>query len=315
MFKFDHFFIDLVQVLGCEARRLAVGTAHTAMIDITDVCNLRCPHCYYFHKLRDLAQEPAAEVWEERFRGLYRDGVRIVLLLGGEPALRQDVLWRADKVFPFVDVCTNGTVKIPTWFRHRIFLSLDGGPEMHDALRGKGVFSRVMDNYRGDPRVLIHMMLGKANYKDLETLVRTARENGLRGLCCSLYSPVQGEEDPLMLSPDQRRAVLDEIRRVRSLFPGVVRMSDRVLAWYVAEHDIRSCYWGRSVLHSDVSWRKRLCAGQANCAQCGCLSGAIGSPIQKLFHPREALQALQNLGMTQLNNGPEKGVQSLSANI
>jgi len=80
--------------------------------------------------------------------------------------------------------------------------------------------------------------------------------------------------------------------RVRARYPSQVRMSDRMLSWYEEGHDRRSCYWGSGVLHFDVAWRKKACVGQGNCAECGCLGGAVGSPVRKLLDPAALLRAL-----------------------
>lgn len=283
---------DLARLLGYEMKRLALGVRHTASIDITAACNLRCRHCYFYRDPRDIADEPSLAVWEERFRELRAKGVRIVLLLGGEPALRPAVLRLADGTFPFIDVITNGTVRIEPEFRHRVFLSLDGGPATHDAIRGRGVFAKVLENYAGDPRVVVHMVLGRGNLRELEEVARTAAASGFRGMVCGLYAAAPGGDDPEALSADERAAALDEIRRVRALYPSLLRMSDRMLAWYARPQKLRRCYWGRAVLHLGVDWGQQLCLGEGDCARCGCLAGAVGSPVRKLLHPAEIFRAM-----------------------
>lgn len=283
---------ELLRLLGYEAKRVVLGVRHTASIDITAACNLRCRHCYYFRDPREIAEEPSLAVWEERFLGLRREGIRIALLLGGEPALRPEVLMAADRIFPFVDVISNGTVKIPPGFRHRIFLSIDGLQGTHDAIRGAGVFAKAIANYSGDSRVVVHMVLGRDNYRDLEGVARIVREHGFRGLLCGLYAPPPGREDAGRLSPEERAAIREEIRRVRDRHPAEVRMSDRMLSWYAAGHDARTCYWGRDVLHLDVAWRRKTCVGIGNCSECGCLGGAVGSPLNKLLDPGAVFRAM-----------------------
>lgn len=282
---------ELARLAGYEAKRLVLGVRHTASIDITAACNLRCSHCYFYRDPRDIADEPSAAAWGERFRELRARGIRIVLLLGGEPALRPDVLDLADRAFPFIDVVTNGTIPIDKGFRHRLFVSLDGGPTTHDAIRGQGVFARVLKNFSGDPRVVVHTVLGRKNFRELEEVARTAAENGFRGVVCGLYGSRPGVDDPDALTDADRAAILEEIRRVRGQYPSLIRMSERMLSWYARPHELRDCYWGRDVLHFDVSWRRQPCLGEGFCARCVCLGGAVGSPVIKLLHPAEIFRS------------------------
>ena len=95
-----------------ELKRVIFKVKYVAEVDVTDNCNLRCKHCYHFHGKTDFkTQELSIHVWKQRFNELYKSGIRAILLVGGEPALRIDVLLVADKVFPYVWVITNGTIK------------------------------------------------------------------------------------------------------------------------------------------------------------------------------------------------------------
>src|SRR3990172_5415863 len=159
----------LLYYLWLDLKRIIIGTKYNAEFDVTDNCNLRCKHCYHFQRTEDIkTHDMPASVWEKRFNELYKSGIRAVLMVGGEPALRLDVLMLADKIFPLVYVITNGTIRIPEEFNHRLFVSIDGLPKTNDSIRGNDVFSRVMKKYSGDKRVIINMTLTTENYKELE---------------------------------------------------------------------------------------------------------------------------------------------------
>ena len=116
-----------------ELKRIMFKVKYLAEVDVTDNCNLRCKHCYHFHGKNDFeTQELSMPVWEKRFNELYKEGIRNILLVGGEPALRNDVLMLADRLFPFVYVITNGTMKIPEEFNHRLYVSIDGARKIND---------------------------------------------------------------------------------------------------------------------------------------------------------------------------------------
>ena len=272
-----------------EFKRIALGVKHSAEVDITDNCNLKCRHCYHFFGRDELTKkEESLEVWENRFRLLFESGVRFILLVGGEPALRIDVLMLAHRIFPFIFVITNGTKKIPREFAHRLFVSIDGSREVNDHIRGQGVYDRVLKNYAGDDRVVINMVLAKENYTELEHVVRLSVDSGFTGVVCNIYTPRNDGYNPWDLGDGDRQAIIRELTRVKKLYPRDLLVSETMIKWYsVADHR-GPCYWGDQALHYGVSFNKRRCfADNADCANCGCLAGAAQSPPMMIHQTRE----------------------------
>jgi MoaA/NifB/PqqE/SkfB family radical SAM enzyme len=282
--------IDLSYIFLLEMKRVLFGKGFIAEVDITDNCNLRCGHCYHFHGKDDFRKEELPlDVWERRFNELHRAGIRLILLVGGEPALRKDVLMLAHSTFPLVHVITNGTIKIPKEFNHRLYVSIDGCSKTNDSIRGKGVFSRVIRNYSGDKRVVINMTVMKDNYKELEDVVKIAKRNGFRGVVCNIYTAT-GVDTPMTIK-EERKEIIGELRRIKSLYPKDFLLSKSMIKWYEHPDHRNSCYWGDKVLHFDVSWRRRRCFGNnADCSNCGCLAGAFQSPVGMFRHARELVR-------------------------
>ena len=121
---------------------------------ITSACNLHCAGCYAreLHTCTDeeVDQLSAAE-WEHIFREAKELGVGFILLAGGEPLVRPDVLDAAAK-FPEIlfPVFTNGTLlygdTLDKFDRRRNLipvLSIEGGAERTDARRGKGMYAHL----------------------------------------------------------------------------------------------------------------------------------------------------------------------------
>jgi MoaA/NifB/PqqE/SkfB family radical SAM enzyme len=282
--------IDLSYIFLLEMKRVLFGKGFIAEVDITDNCNLRCGHCYHFHGKDDFRKEELPlDVWERRFNELHRAGIRLILLVGGEPALRKDVLMLAHSTFSLVHVITNGTIKIPKEFNHRLYVSIDGCSKTNDSIRGKGVFSRVIRNYSGDKRVVINMTVMKDNYKELEDVVKIAKRNGFRGVVCNIYTAT-GVDTPMTIK-EERKEIIGELRRIKSLYPKDFLLSKSMIKWYEHPDHRNSCYWGDKVLHFDVSWRRRRCFGNnADCSNCGCLAGAFQSPVGMFRHARELVR-------------------------
>ena len=278
--------------LWFELRRIVFGRKYIAEVDITDNCNLRCKHCYHFHGKDDFkTNELPLRVWQKRFKELYKSGIRLVLLLGGEPALRNDILMLADRTFPFVYVITNGTIKIPQEFDHKLFVSIDGTRKTNDAIRGNGVFSRVIKNYSGDKRVIINMTITKDNYKELEDVIKIAEENGFKGVVCNIFASMINVSIPMFLRRKERKTIIEELKRVKSLYPNDFFLSKAMIKWYEYPDHKGSCHWGDEVLHFDVTWNRRRCfADNADCSNCGCLAGSFQSPLRMLLHPKEMIK-------------------------
>ena len=282
----------LLYLFWLELKRIIFGVKYFAEVDVTDNCNLRCKHCYHFHGKDDFeTQELFIPVWEKRFKELYKSGIRNILLVGGEPALRIDVLMLAHRIFPFVYVITNGTVKILKEFNHRLYVSIDGTRETNDSLRGNGVFARVVKNYSGDKRVVINMTITRDNYKELENVTKIAKENGFKGVVCNICAGGTDVSVPMVVRKKERKTIIRELKRMKTLYPKDLLLSTAMIKWYEYPDHRDSCHWGDEVLHFDVSWNRRRCfANNADCSNCGCLAGAFQSPLRMLRHLREIMK-------------------------
>jgi len=128
-------------------------------IELTNRCNLRCDMCW-FHGTNGIGDRyGTSELTTDEVLGLierlaaYRPSI---YLGGGEPLIRDDLGTIAACVkrhgLP-LSLTTNGTLLdtelISTAVRlgvDNLNISLDGPPDVHDALRGPGVYARVVDN-------------------------------------------------------------------------------------------------------------------------------------------------------------------------
>ncbi|MCX6817323.1 MAG: radical SAM protein [Candidatus Aenigmarchaeota archaeon] len=276
-----------------ELKRNLAGVKYFAEADVTDNCNLRCRHCYHFHGKNDFEKkEFTAAEWRKRFKSLHETGVRIIMLVGGEPALRQDVLMLADEIFPIVYVITNGTIRIRDDFKHILFVSLEGGQKINDYIRGEGTFQKTLKNYSGDGRVIINMTLQMENYKELEKVVKIAKDNGFRGVVCNICQSGTHADKVLYqksVKIREREIIIKEVERVKALYPKDFLISKSMIKWYKKPDHKDGCYWSRECLHFDVSWNKRRCfLKNVDCSNCGCFAGTFQNPLlTALRYPRE----------------------------
>jgi len=269
----SHNMIHKTQLLWYEITRRIKNTKFIAEVDVTWRCQLNCTHCYY-HKYAG-AEEKSTDAWKAFFDGLYDRGVRYVLLVGGEPTLRMEIINMAVEGFKFVDVITNGLIKIPTSLPVRIFLSVDGLEHTNDKIRGEGVFRKAIGNYENDCRVIINMTLLPENYKELEQVVYLSKNNNFQGVACNVITPVKSSEstsDPL--NPEERQSIIDELYRVKKKYPHQLLLSKKMIRWYAHPDHRYNCYWREHALHYDFLFRGKSCFTDLDCRFCGCYSGA-----------------------------------------
>ena len=122
---------------------------------ITSLCNLHCAGCY----ARSLetcedgtpVRQLSGEDWGRIFAQANDLGISFILLAGGEPMVRRDVIQKAAEypeiLFP---IFTNGTLISDEYFslldQHRNLIpifSIEGGEQKTNGRRGSGVFEKV----------------------------------------------------------------------------------------------------------------------------------------------------------------------------
>ncbi len=266
-----------------ELKRLIFGTIYIAEFDITDKCNLNCEHCYHFNFKNQLNfSDLPIERWKSEFLKLKAQGIRRVLLIGGEPALRQDIISEASKHFEFIDICSNGTIKIGEFYNQKIFVSIDGNRETHDNIRGSGTYEKVLLNYKNDRRVVISMTVTPQNWNQMESVVELAIQNNMLGVSCDIYtpSPVNPEKDPFFVHSDLRNKIISEMYRLKRKYPAHFLMSNSAIQWFQKEdHKNKPCYWKQAVKHFNSQLEERLSCKNLDCQNCGHFAEANLSPL------------------------------------
>ncbi len=150
---------------------------------------------------------------------LYKWGVRIIIIEGGEPFLWQygkrdirDVVNEARKRFFSVGVATNGTFPIEI-NADIVWVSIDGLKETHNHIRGES-FDRVIANIEASshPRIYAHVTINALNWQEIPELV-TLLAPKVKGVSIQFHYPYEDapEDDELFLSSDCRRDVLDSL--------------------------------------------------------------------------------------------------------
>ncbi|MBR6309428.1 MAG: radical SAM protein [Lachnospiraceae bacterium] len=210
---------------------------------ITSKCNLRCAGCYSRsnHATEDCAAHDQLEAgeWSKIFDEADELGISFILLAGGEPMIRRDVIEAAGEreniLFP---IFTNGVFIDDKYFelfdRHRNLIpimSIEGGRESTDARRGKGIYDRLIANMdKFKEKSLIYgcsVTVTTENIKDVVSpeFIATLRDRGCKAVIYVEYVPVTEESRELAIGDDERNYFSGELARLREEEPEMVFVS------------------------------------------------------------------------------------------
>jgi MoaA/NifB/PqqE/SkfB family radical SAM enzyme len=202
---------------------------------ITERCNLRCKGCYA-HALHDhIRPEMSAEKMRETIREGRELGVSFMVLAGGEPLVRAEVL---DTVKEYKDVIffifTNGTLINDTMADHLKqmrnvvpILSLEGNRAETDLRRGGGVYQSLMGVIgRLKKRGIFFgtsVTLTRTNIKTVtdERFVRDLNKNGCQLFFFTEYTPIDEGTDEWEVTDGQRQEMARTAAAYRKKYPAL----------------------------------------------------------------------------------------------
>lgn len=263
---------------------------------ISASCNLHCQGCYARAgaNLGDAAleNEMSGEQWRDIFSQAAHLGVSFILLAGGEPMIRRDVLLIAsefkDIVFP---VFTNGTLFDQEYFRffdaNRNLipvLSMEGEGATTDARRGVGVYnSLIKAAERLHDRCVLYGASITVTTENMSLVTDDGFVSKLADIGCGLlffieYVPAQSETKYLVLGKD-------DIRHMEVLTANLKeRFKDMIIVSFPGDEKIMGgCLAaGRGFFHINAAGGAEPCPfspySDMNLKDCS-LIDAIGSPL------------------------------------
>jgi len=192
--------------------------------NLTYRCNLSCAYCGVGN--RECAELDSSRIIEY-IGQLHRAGTRFVNFSGGEPLLRDDLgeLIRTARGYNIrTGVTSNGTLVADAIDQvkevNEIQLSLDGPPAVHDRIRGKDVYDKVIESIEAckkrDIPVSISAVISKLNADDLSPLLLLAEHYRMgiyfQPIDISLSLQCKGAK-ALMPTRESYRRAIDFLRR------------------------------------------------------------------------------------------------------
>ncbi len=204
-------------------------------VDVNNVCNLHCTHCYWWLNRKE-EQDMSVEDWRQIIKDVFnKQRVFVTTLVGGEPTLRQDILEVFCELMPHrVCVVTNGTFPLKRYDGlYFYWVSLDGTEKVHDTIRGKGSYAKTKENImgyisgpprRGKPAykdIWLTMTINSVNHHTVEELTEEWRGT-VNKIGFQFHTPfVKG--DPLTFPfGEERNRVVDKIIELKKKYPDYV---------------------------------------------------------------------------------------------
>ena len=210
---------------------------------ITSQCNLHCAGCYSRCNNATVDAAPVEQLTDEQWLRIFDEadelGVSFILLAGGEPMLRRDIIEAAGKkpniLFP---IFTNGTFIDKRYFelfdrcRNLIpILSIEGEKEVTDARRGKGVYDslvRNMDELKRRGLIFgASVTVTTQNLREVssDAFLKKLADRGCKAVIFVEFVPVTEESKELAPGDAEREYLRGEIERLRRDRPEMVYIS------------------------------------------------------------------------------------------
>lgn len=210
---------------------------------IASSCNLHCKGCYARENKAcgEAVQQGllSDEKWKNIFLQAQAAGISFILLAGGEPFTRNDVIKKAAEqksiIFP---IFTNGTMfneeYIDLFDKNRNLipvLSLEGGPAETNARRGEGVYGKVVCAMEKLKQKEIFFGVSiTVTTENIETVtsqgfVKKLYDSGCKILFYVEYVPVTAETTFLAPTDKERNRLIQKQTMMRFEYPDMIILS------------------------------------------------------------------------------------------
>jgi MoaA/NifB/PqqE/SkfB family radical SAM enzyme len=208
-------------------------------------------------------------------------------IVGGDPLVRYREL---EAILPqlavrgiHTQVVTSAFREIPaSWARlPRLYLvvSIDGLQPEHDLRRRPATYERILKNISGH-RITIHctvtaQMMQRRGYLQDFLEFWTPRPE-IKKVWFSMFTPQVGASGPEILSPEERRQAVEEMLRLRTLYPKLDMSEGLIREFLSPPASPRECIFARTtdVISADLKSHVAPCqfGGNPDCSQCGCIA-------------------------------------------
>ena len=263
----------------------------SAIVNITNRCNLHCEHCFVYRdgNANVAEDEPTIDELLDQIKQLKsRHSIQSMLWMGGEPLIRKDLLRKGLPLFSRNTITTNGTIPLEDFSGYTANLiyvvSLDGPEDVNDAVRGQGVFKRVLENIAKVPadfphKVQCQCVVTKKNQARIPEFVEALRESRFDHITFTFHVPAENDDTGYAWDNVQERdEAVRMVMRLKEESEGFIRNRTRSLELMLSENDPKkvtdNCYAKQMVLPLYLEGKNLVspycCYGNdVDCDRCG----------------------------------------------
>jgi len=233
--------------------------------DITNSCNLKCKHCYWWKNWK-----PSNELSPEQWRTVIREKLKggnlfQIALTGGEPLLKPE------------------TIKVFNEELHKkisYIVSIDGTEKIHNLIRGPNVYKKVkqhVKDYNG--MVFSNTTINSLNCNCIEDIVK--EWNGLlTRMNFQFYTPFSLDDKLWLPYGKKRNKVIDKILKLKQEYQDLFLNTDVQLNLFRSNKWTKECPtpWSVISLNQLGKIKQPCCMGGENkpiCERCG-MCEAVG---------------------------------------
>lgn len=210
---------------------------------VTSRCNLHCAGCYSRCIETTTDDTPVGQLTGEEWKRVFEEarsmGISFILLAGGEPLLRRDIIEAAADIpeilFP---IFTNGTFLDEAYLKllnkHRNLLpvlSIEGGKEATDSRRGPGMYQVITGNMDKLSRRQLEFGASiTVTTENMEEVMSREFVRDLLGRGCKLilyieFVPVTQEARHLAPGDKERKYMELAMEKLRTEYPDTLLLS------------------------------------------------------------------------------------------
>lgn len=262
-------------------------------VEITNYCNLKCKHCYWWVNRKDRPDELGEEGWKQVIEKVFKKyNVTHVWVAGGEPYLRPNIVKLFSEQLPKKSsVVTNGTMPIEFFKGLSVYcISIDGPSDVHNAIRGPS-YDQIVKNVKEFTDVhgingkgfftAISMTINAWNYKHVKEVV-SEWQKLVASMVVQFHTPFS-YDDPLWLPYGETRdQVIDELVKIRKENPSFLLNPERHLNTFRKPWGNKCANWTSISVDAFGRVKYPCPLGSAEddmkspiCERCGCFSNSL----------------------------------------